>query len=238
MDIPFLHHVNKYSYSIQRKPIKCVPYWEPQVRYYWGFWTQISEIFIQVFSNLIYIITISIFQQSFNYGAMLYMLFCTDNSCNNSRENEIHICELWVMNFDMISVMCHVHVRNPMSPLALAKVVWSIVQQSPEVSRVTIMENICDFSFRDDEYKIRDTCYSPLVDGKHTSKAHDNNGHCWGYYPGWGLLKLHLVILSASKIFDLAKVPIRISKSHSYLTGVTAAQLRRHLSNINVISNS
>ena len=110
---------------------------------------------------------------------------------------------LWTSN--MMSAMCHVHVRNPMSPLALAKVVWSIVQQSLKVSAVTITENICDFSFRDDEYRIRDICYSPLVDGKHTSKAHDNDGHCWGYSPGWGLLKLHPIISPPAKFSILEK---------------------------------
>ena len=43
------------------------------------------------------------------------------------------------------------------------------------------------------------------------------------------------VNLSASKIFDLAKVPVRFFGPHSYLTGVTAVLLRWHLSNMNVI---
>ena len=43
---------------------------------------------------------------------------------------------------------------------------------------------------------------------------------------------------SVSKFFYLAKVPVRFLESHSYLTGVTAAELRRHLSNINAIFNS
>ena len=56
--------------------------------------------------------------------------------------------------------------------------------------------------------------------------------------PGVGVTKAPFVNFSASKIFDLAKVPFRLFESHSYLTGVTAAELRRHLPNINVIFNS
>ena len=50
-----------------------------------------------------------------------------------------------------------------------------------------------------------------------------------------GGIKITFVNFSISKIFDLAKVPVWFFESHSYLTSVTAAQLRRHPSNINVI---
>ena len=53
---------------------------------------------------------------------------------------------------------------------------------------------------------------------------------------GWGT-KAPFVNFSVSKIFYLAKVLVRFFKSHSYLTGVTAAQLQWHLSNINVMLN-
>ena len=56
--------------------------------------------------------------------------------------------------------------------------------------------------------------------------------------PGVGVTKAPFANFSVSKIFDLAKVPVRFPESHSYLTGVTAAELRRHLPNINAIFNS
>ena len=56
--------------------------------------------------------------------------------------------------------------------------------------------------------------------------------------PGVGVTKAPFVSFSVNKIFDLAKVPFRLSKSHLYLTGATTAELRRHLSNINVIFKS
>ena len=56
--------------------------------------------------------------------------------------------------------------------------------------------------------------------------------------PGVGVTKAPSVNLSVSKIFDLAKVYFRFFESHSYLAGVTAAGLRRHLPNINVIFNT
>ena len=56
--------------------------------------------------------------------------------------------------------------------------------------------------------------------------------------PGVGVTKAPFVHFSVSKIFDMAKVHLRFFESHSYLTGVTAAELRRHLPNINTIFNS
>ena len=44
--------------------------------------------------------------------------------------------------------------------------------------------------------------------------------------PWVGVTKAPFAIFSVSKIFDLAKVPVRFFESHSYFTGVTAAQLR------------
>ena len=52
---------------------------------------------------------------------------------------------------------------------------------------------------------------------------------------GVGVTKAPFVNLSVSKILDLSKVPLKLFESHLYLTG---AELRRHLSNINVIFNS
>ena len=43
---------------------------------------------------------------------------------------------------------------------------------------------------------------------------------------------------SASQILDLSKVFLRLFESYLYLTGAPAAELRRHLSNINVIFSS
>ena len=59
-----------------------------------------------------------------------------------------------------------------------------------------------------------------------------------GVSSGVGVTKNPFANFSVSKIFDLAKVPVRISESQSYLTGVTAAELRRHLPNMNAIFNS
>ena len=56
--------------------------------------------------------------------------------------------------------------------------------------------------------------------------------------PGAGVTKAPFANFSVNKNFDLAKVPVRFLESRSYLTGVTAAELRRHLPNINVIFNS
>ena len=54
---------------------------------------------------------------------------------------------------------------------------------------------------------------------------------------GVGVAKAPFVNFSVSKIFDHVKVHVRF-KSHSYSTGVSTAELRRHLSNINAIFNS
>ena len=55
---------------------------------------------------------------------------------------------------------------------------------------------------------------------------------------GVGVVKAPFVNFSVSKIFDHVKVHVRFLKSHSYSTGVSAAELRRHLSSINAIFNS
>ena len=55
--------------------------------------------------------------------------------------------------------------------------------------------------------------------------------------PGVGVTKAPFVNFSVSQILDLPKVPVRLFASHSYLTGVTAAELRRHLSHMNMIFN-
>ena len=51
----------------------------------------------------------------------------------------------------------------------------------------------------------------------------------WGQDPGWlasvgvGVTKDPFVDCSVSEIFELAKVPLRLLESHSYLTDATAA---------------
>ena len=69
--------------------------------------------------------------------------------------------------------------------------------------------------------------------------------HISGFYlahlgcrPGVGVTKAPFVNFSVSKMFDLAKVHVTVFESRSYLTGVTAAGLRQHLSNMNLILNS
>ena len=59
-----------------------------------------------------------------------------------------------------------------------------------------------------------------------------------GISSGVWVTKAPLVNFSVSKIFDLTKVHVTFLESHSYLTGVPAAELRRHLSNINAIFDS
>ena len=54
---------------------------------------------------------------------------------------------------------------------------------------------------------------------------------------GVGVTKAPFVNFSVSKIFDLSKVLVAFVESLSYLTGITAAELRRYLPNINVIFN-
>ena len=62
-------------------------------------------------------------------------------------------------------------------------------------------------------------------------------GHFVFVSPGVGFTKAPFVNFSVSKIIGLVKAPVKFFESHSYLSCVTAAQLRRHLSNINVICN-
>ena len=57
-------------------------------------------------------------------------------------------------------------------------------------------------------------------------------------WPGVGVTKAQFVNFSVRKIFDLPKVPVTFFEPHLYLTGVTAAELRQHLSNMNVIFNT
>ena len=75
------------------------------------------------------------------------------------------------------------------------------------------------------------------------NSEHSNDQGClsssWGCaWPGVGVTEALFVNSSVSKIFNEAKVPLRIFESHLYLTGATAAQLQWHLSNINVTLNS
>ena len=60
----------------------------------------------------------------------------------------------------------------------------------------------------------------------------------FSYIPGVGGNNAPFANLSVSKIFDPVKVLFMIFASHVYLNGVTAAELRRHLSNMNLIFNS
>ena len=53
-----------------------------------------------------------------------------------------------------------------------------------------------------------------------------------------GVTKALLVDFSAREICDLSNVPVGLWEPRSYLTGVTAAELRRHLSIMNVIFNN
>ena len=68
-----------------------------------------------------------------------------------------------------------------------------------------------------------------------TCAAMYHEGHQWVFWDGG--TNAPFVNFSISKSFGLARVPFIFFKSHLYLTGVTAAELRRHLSNIKVIFN-
>ena len=56
--------------------------------------------------------------------------------------------------------------------------------------------------------------------------------HMACFWGGGGRTKVPFVNFSVSKMFNLAKVPFRFFESHSYSTGVTAHELRRHLWNM------
>ena len=53
-----------------------------------------------------------------------------------------------------------------------------------------------------------------------------------------GVAKVPFINFSVSENFDLEKETVRFFESHSYLTGVTAAELRQYLSNMNVMLNA
>ena len=46
-----------------------------------------------------------------------------------------------------------------------------------------------------------------------------------GHRSGVGVTKAPFVNFSVSKIFDIAKVPVKFFESLAYLTGITAAEL-------------
>ena len=71
-----------------------------------------------------------------------------------------------------------------------------------------------------------------------TSKVEKPSSSSRDMCSGVGVTKAPFVNFSVSKIFDSVKLPVRLLASHSYLTGVTAAELRQHLSNMNMIYNS
>ena len=56
-------------------------------------------------------------------------------------------------------------------------------------------------------------------------------------YMGWGLLKLCSLISPLEKFSILQKYIFKFFESHSYLIGGTAAELRQHRPNMNVIFN-
>ena len=55
---------------------------------------------------------------------------------------------------------------------------------------------------------------------------------------GVGVDQAPFLNFSVTRNFDFAKVYVRYIKSRSYLSGVSAAQLRRHLTNMNVITGN
>ena len=52
---------------------------------------------------------------------------------------------------------------------------------------------------------------------------------------GWGSLRLPSLFSPAKEFFIVVKIYVRCTDLYSYLSCVTAAELRRHLSNMNVI---
>ena len=61
--------------------------------------------------------------------------------------------------------------------------------------------------------------------------------HMACFWGGGGGVKAPVVNFSVSKIFNLAKVPLRLFEAQTYLTGVTADELLWHLQNINMVFN-
>ena len=62
--------------------------------------------------------------------------------------------------------------------------------------------------------------------------------HLPNYTSAVGVTKDLFVNFSVSRILDMAKIHVKFFESLPLLTGVTAAQLRWHLPNVNVIFNS
>ena len=60
----------------------------------------------------------------------------------------------------------------------------------------------------------------------------------WIKWQGLGDTKGLMLNFSVRKNLNLGRIPIRFFESHSYLTGVSADKLQRHLSNINMLLNN
>ena len=97
------------------------------------------------------------------------------------------------------------------------------------ISSVSVSDKTCELPSGIYTYTI--TCFFVQI-GRRTNIVQQ----CRRY--SRGVTKVPFVNFPVSKIFDLAKVPLRLFESRSYLTGATAAELRRHLSNINMMFNS
>ena len=80
-------------------------------------------------------------------------------------------------------------------------------------------------------------CVIDVAHGKLACHEHQS-GALYRGSSGVGVTKTPLVDLSVKTYSDLATVAFRFFESYSYLTAVTAAKLRRHLSIINVIFKS
>ena len=118
---------------------------------------------------------------------------------------------------------------------------WACLQSETLICWTTLPMSVCSYIGKNTP--IKDTVKNMLVPGRHVINIWIPGRHVPEFVYttyllpssalGWGLLNL-----SVSKIFHLTKLPLRLFESRSYLRGATAAELRRHLSNINLMFNS
>ena len=125
----------------------------------------------------------------------------------------------------MLQMTHNIQLKNGANKICLAIYKYKYLSACLYISKSSILPPLIDPSFL------------KLNASKH-AKGNDTLKCILPTSSGVGVTKAPFVNFSASKIFDLAKVPLRFFESRVYLTGAPAAQLRRHLSNTNVIFNS
>ena len=80
--------------------------------------------------------------------------------------------------------------------------------------------------------------YEPCLEMNYDNCLHASITCINNLRPWVRVTKSLLIVFSMWQVFKLVKAPVRFFESHSYLTGVTAAKLCWHLSNMNMIFNT